>query len=49
MAQNLAALLKKTKRKRQINVCSVMIFLNFSLPDVLSQSGYGTAQLNWNI
>lgn len=37
------------KEEIEVKVCSVMMFLNFSLPDVLSHSGYRTAQLNWNI
>ena len=37
------------KEEIEVKVCSVMIFINFSLPVVVSQSGYRTAQLNWNI
>jgi len=36
------------KEEIEVKVCSVMIFLNFFLPDILSQSGYRTAQLNRN-
>jgi len=37
------------KEETEVKVGYVMIFLNFFLPDILSQSGYRTAQLNWNI
>ena len=37
------------KEEMEVKVCSVMIFLNFSVPDLLSQSGYRTVQMNWNI
>jgi len=37
------------KEEIGVEVCSVMIFLNFFLPNILSQSGYRTVQLNWNI
>jgi len=33
------------KEELEVKVCSVIIFLNFSLPVILSQSGYRTVQL----
>jgi hypothetical protein len=40
---------EEQKEEIMVKVCSIMIFLDFSLPDILSQSSCRSVQLNWNI